>query len=124
MSKIGKKNIHIPKESSIKIDGSNLTITGPKGSTQLSINDKSYSINLEEESIKQRKIYKPVMQTSKYMDVVYPIGSWCYLKNNQPKDLKLHRKPALKVLPIQLNQDLNQKLARKQKVRNRQMHYL
>ena len=64
------------------------------------------------------------MRTSKYMDVVYPIGSWCYLKNIQPKDLKLHRKPALKVLPIQLNQDLNQKLERKQKVRNRQMHYL
>ena len=31
MSKIGKKNIMIPKDSSIKIEGSNLTITGPKG---------------------------------------------------------------------------------------------
>ena len=30
MSKIGKKNITIPKDSSIKIDGSDLTITGPK----------------------------------------------------------------------------------------------
>ena len=30
MSKIGKKNIVIPKESSIKIEGSNLTVTGPK----------------------------------------------------------------------------------------------
>ena len=31
MSKIGKKNILIPKESSIKIEGANLTISGPKG---------------------------------------------------------------------------------------------
>ena len=30
MSKIGKKNIIIP-ESSIKVDGANLTISGPKG---------------------------------------------------------------------------------------------
>ena len=43
MSKIGKKNILIPKESSIKIDGGNLTITGPKGSKNLTINDKIFS---------------------------------------------------------------------------------
>tara|TARA_B100000579_G_C22239427_1_gene579792 strand:+ start:34 stop:576 length:543 start_codon:yes stop_codon:yes gene_type:complete len=43
MSKIGKKNIIIPKESSIKIEGGNLTITGPKGSKTLTINDKIFS---------------------------------------------------------------------------------
>ena len=43
MSKIGKKNITIPKESSIKIEGSNLTITGPKGTKKLTINDKIFS---------------------------------------------------------------------------------
>ena len=43
MSKIGKKNIIIPKESSIKIDGGQLTITGPKGSKSLTINDKIFS---------------------------------------------------------------------------------
>ena len=32
MSKIGKKNINLPKDSSIKIDGNVLTVTGPKGS--------------------------------------------------------------------------------------------
>ena len=31
MSKIGKKNIVVPKDSSIKIEGSNLTVSGPKG---------------------------------------------------------------------------------------------
>ena len=48
MSKIGKKNITIPKESSIKIEGSNLTITGPKGTKQLTINDKIFSSKLNE----------------------------------------------------------------------------
>ena len=43
MSKIGKKSIVVPKDSSIKIDGANLTITGPKGSKTLSINDKIFS---------------------------------------------------------------------------------
>ena len=48
MSKIGKKNIVIPKESSIKIEGSNLTITGPKGTKKLSINDKIFSSKINE----------------------------------------------------------------------------
>ncbi len=46
MSKIGKKNIKIPKESSIKIEGSNLTISGPKGTKKLTINDKIFSSKL------------------------------------------------------------------------------
>ena len=48
MSKIGKKNILIPKESSIKIEGSNLTISGPKGIKKLTINDKIFSSKLNE----------------------------------------------------------------------------
>ena len=48
MSKIGKKNITVPKESSIKIEGSNLTITGPKGTKQITINDKIFSSKLNE----------------------------------------------------------------------------
>ena len=43
MSKIGKKNIIVPKESSIKIEGSSLTITGPKGTKKLTIDDKIFS---------------------------------------------------------------------------------
>ena len=48
MSKIGKKNITIPKESSIKIDGGNLTITGPKGSKTLTVNQKIFSSKIDE----------------------------------------------------------------------------
>jgi|TARA_B110000211_G_C13899136_1_gene473102 large subunit ribosomal protein L6 len=50
MSKIGKKNIIIPNESSVKIEGSNLTITGPKGSKSLSIDDKIFSSKLNEKN--------------------------------------------------------------------------
>ena len=50
MSKIGKKNITIPKESSVKIEGSNLTITGPKGSKFLTINDKIFSSKLNDKN--------------------------------------------------------------------------
>ena len=52
MSKIGKKNIIIPKDSSIKIEGANLTITGPKGTKKLSINDKIFSSKLDESEFK------------------------------------------------------------------------
>ena len=48
MSKIGKKNIIIPKESSIKVQGTNVTITGPKGTKTLTINDKIFSSKLNE----------------------------------------------------------------------------
>ena len=48
MSKIGKKNIIIPKDSSVKIEGANLVIKGPKGSKTLTINDKIFSSKLNE----------------------------------------------------------------------------
>ena len=51
MSKIGKKNIIIPKESSIKVDGANLTISGPKGTKKLTINDKIFSSKISEGEI-------------------------------------------------------------------------
>ncbi len=60
MSKIGKKNIQIPKESSIKIEGSNLTISGPKGTKKLTINDKIFSSKLEESEFKIQPIEKKI----------------------------------------------------------------
>ena len=50
MSKIGKKNISIPKESSVKIEGSNLIISGPKGSKSLTINDKIFSSKVSDKN--------------------------------------------------------------------------
>ena len=62
MSKIGKKNIVIPKDSSIKIEGSSLTVSGPKGTKKLSINDKIFSSKLNENEFlihpKEKKVDK------------------------------------------------------------------
>ena len=45
-----KKYILVPKESSVKIEGSNLTFTGPKGSTKLTVNDKIFSSKINEKN--------------------------------------------------------------------------
>jgi|TARA_B110000285_G_C14905899_1_gene505548 large subunit ribosomal protein L6 len=50
MSKIGKKNIAIPKDSSVKTENGIITITGPKGSKQLTINDKIFSAKVNEKN--------------------------------------------------------------------------
>ena len=42
MSKIGKKNIVLPKDTSIKIEGEKLTVTGPKGNKILFLNEKMF----------------------------------------------------------------------------------
>ena len=43
MSKIGKKNILVPKDSTVKSENGTITVTGPKGSKTLSVNDKIFS---------------------------------------------------------------------------------
>ena len=48
MSKIGKKHIAIPKDSSVKSENGTITITGPKGSKQLTVNDKIFSLKVNE----------------------------------------------------------------------------
>ena len=40
MSKIGKKPIQIPKDTKVKVEAGKLILSGPKGSKELSINDK------------------------------------------------------------------------------------
>ena len=50
MSKIGKKNILVPKDASVKSENGVLTITGPKGSKTLSINDKIFSATVNEKN--------------------------------------------------------------------------
>ena len=48
MSKIGKKNILLPKESTIKVENNTVTVSGPKGSKKLTINDKIFSSKVNE----------------------------------------------------------------------------
>ena len=48
MSKIGKKNITIPKDSSVKSENGLVIVTGPKGSKTLSVSDKIFSMTINE----------------------------------------------------------------------------
>ena len=60
MSKIGKKSITIPKESSIKIEGSDLIISGPKGTKKLSVNDKIFSSKIIESDFQIKPLDKKI----------------------------------------------------------------
>ena len=67
MSKIGKKNILIPKDSSIKIEGADLTISGPKGTKKLTINDKIFSSKLNESEFQLQPIKKTIDKETSIM---------------------------------------------------------
>ena len=80
MSKIGKKNILIPKESSIKIDGSSLTISGPKGTKNLTINEKIFSSALIENEFQIKPLEKKI---DKKISILW--GTYRSLINNAIK---------------------------------------
>ena len=46
MSKLGKKPIVIPKDTKIKLESGKLTMSGPKGSKELNLNDKIFSASI------------------------------------------------------------------------------
>ena len=48
MSKLGKKPINIPKDTKVKIESGKLTLTGPKGSKEMTLNDKIFTTSLSE----------------------------------------------------------------------------
>ena len=46
MSKLGKKPITVPKNTTVKVENGKLILKGPKGSKELSINDKIFSASM------------------------------------------------------------------------------
>ena len=50
MSKIGKKPIQIPKDTTVKVERGQLVLTGPKGSKKLSINDKIFTASISKDN--------------------------------------------------------------------------
>tara|TARA_B100001123_G_scaffold164190_1_gene189116 strand:- start:9 stop:548 length:540 start_codon:yes stop_codon:yes gene_type:complete len=50
MSKLGKKPISVPKNTTVKVENGKLTLKGPKGSKELSINDKIFSTSISKEN--------------------------------------------------------------------------
>jgi len=50
MSKLGKKPITIPKDAKVKLENGKLILTGPKGSRELSLNDKIFNTTISEDN--------------------------------------------------------------------------
>ena len=66
MSKLGKKPILIPKDTTVKVESGKLLLTGPKGSKELTINDKIFSTTISEDNNLTIKLIKK-NDTSKIM---------------------------------------------------------
>ena len=65
MSKLGKKPISIPKDTKIKLESGRLILTGPKGSKELTINDKIFTTTIGEKDLVLKIIKKN--ETSKVL---------------------------------------------------------
>ncbi len=64
MSKLGKKPISIPKDTKVKVESGKLILTGPKGSKELSLNDKIFSASISEDNNLILKLIKKNETTS------------------------------------------------------------
>ena len=49
MSKLGKKPIVIPKDTKVKLESGKLILTGPKGSRELTLNDKIFTATIADD---------------------------------------------------------------------------
>ena len=58
MSKLGKKPIQIPKDTKVKVESGKLTFTGPKGTKELTINDKIFTASLSNDNSLILKLIK------------------------------------------------------------------
>jgi len=58
MSKLGKKPISIPKDTKVKFENGKLILTGPKGSKELTLNDKIFSPAITDENLILKLIKK------------------------------------------------------------------
>ena len=58
MSKLGKKPISIPKDTKVKVESGKLILTGPKGSKELTINDKIFTTELSDNNSLILKLIK------------------------------------------------------------------
>ena len=92
MSKLGKKNILLPKDSSVKVEGPSLTITGPKGSKKLSINDKIFSSKVNENEFQILPIQKSIDKKTSIM-----WGTYRSLINNAVKGVTLGHEKILEL---------------------------
>ena len=58
MSKLGKKSIVIPKDTKVKLESGKLILTGPKGSKELTLNDKIFTATIDDKNLVLKLIKK------------------------------------------------------------------
>ena len=58
MSKLGKKPIPIPQDTKVKFEGGKLILTGPKGSRELTLNDKIFTATVADDKNLLLKLIK------------------------------------------------------------------
>ena len=76
MSKLGKKSIVLPKDSSVKVEGNTVLVTGPKGSEKILFNEKIFSSKMSEKNEFQ------IMPIKKTKNVSVMWGTFRSLVNN------------------------------------------
>ena len=96
MSKIGKKNILVPKESSVKVEGNLLTISGPKGSKKLTINDKIFSSKINDKN--EFQILPLTKKIDKKTSVMW--GTYRSLINNAIKGVSIGHEKILNITGV------------------------
>ena len=58
MSKLGKKPIIIPKDTKVKLESGRIFLTGPKGSKELTLNDKIFAATIVDDKSLILKLIK------------------------------------------------------------------
>ena len=58
MSKLGKKPMIIPKDTKVKLESGRLILTGPKGSKELTLNDKIFTATIADDKSLILKLIK------------------------------------------------------------------
>ena len=64
MSKLGKKPIIIPKDTKVKLESGRIFLTGPKGSKELTLNDKIFAATIADGKSLILKLIKKNEQSS------------------------------------------------------------
>jgi large subunit ribosomal protein L6 len=96
MSKIGRKNILIPKDSTVKVEGNKLTISGPKGSKDLTIKDKIFSTTINEKN--EFEIKPLAKKADKQTSIIW--GTYRSLINNAIKGVSTGHEIILEITGV------------------------
>ena len=106
MSKIGRKNILIPKDSTVKVEGNKLTISGPKGSKDLTIKDKIFSTTINEKN--EFEIKPLAKKADKKTSIIW--GTYRSLINNAIKGVSTGHEIILEITGVGFRANLKSEI--------------